>query len=227
MVYATQIRISIMKLLCISDIHNRIEPFQHIMKEAGPIDLVLLGGDLTNFGTAADVEKIVHIAQSANSPVLAVAGNCDSAAIDQRLEELDVSVAGRGVIIEGIGVHGLSAAPPWHKKMYGFTELELAQNLEIGYSQVQNAKRRVVLTHVPPHGISLDRTHFFQHVGSSALREFVDKTQPALVVCGHVHESRGVDMLGNTIVVNCGPAGSGYYAFAEIGDQVRVDLRRC
>jgi Icc-related predicted phosphoesterase len=63
-------------------------------------------------------------------------------------------------------------------------------------------------------------------VGSTALREFVEQTQPILVVCGHLHESRGVDMLGPTTVVNCGPAGSGCYAIAEIDDQVRVDLRR-
>jgi len=215
-----------MKFLCITDIHNRIEPFQHILKDAGPIDLVLLGGDLTNFGTPADVEKIVHVAQSANFPVLAVAGNCDSAPIDRRLMELGVSVAGRGMIIDGVGIHGLSAAPPWHRGMYGFTEEELGQHLQAGYSQVQNAQRHVVLAHVPPRGIKLDRTHFFQHVGSSALREFVEKTQPALVVCGHVHESRGVEILGSTTVVNCGPAKSGYYAIAELSDRVRVDLEK-
>jgi Icc-related predicted phosphoesterase len=216
-----------MKLLCISDIHNRLEPFQYILNHAGPIDVVLLGGDLTNFGTPADVEKIVHIAQSTNFPVLAVAGNCDSAQIDQRLVELDVSVAGRGMIINDIGIHGLSAAPPWHKGMYDFTEEELALRLQAGYGQVQNARWHVVLTHVPPRNMKLDRTHFFQHVGSTALREFVEQTRPALVVCGHLHESRGVDMLGSTVVVNCGPAASGCYAIAEISDQVHVDLRRC
>ncbi|MGA2797459.1 MAG: metallophosphoesterase [Thermoguttaceae bacterium] len=215
-----------MKFLCISDIHNRIEPFQHILNHAGPIDVVLLGGDLTNFGTPADVEKIVHLAQSTNFPVLAVAGNCDSPQIDQRLVELGVSVAGRGMIINDVGIHGLSATPPWHRGMYGFTEEEMIQHLQAGYNQIKHARRRVVLAHVPPHGIKLDRTHFFQHVGSTALREFVEQTQPILVVCGHLHESRGVDMLGPTTVVNCGPAGSGCYAIAEIDDQVRVDLRR-
>jgi len=216
-----------MKFLCITDIHNRLEPLQHILNHAGPIDGVLLGGDLTNFGTPADVEKIVQIAQSLKFPVLAVAGNCDSAAIDQRLVELGVSIAGRGMIINDIGIHGLSAAPPWHRGMYGFTEEELARHLQAGYSQVKNARRHVVLTHVPPRDMKLDRTHFFQHVGSTALREFVEQTRPALVVCGHLHESRGVDMLGPTVVVNCGPAASGYYAIAEIDDQVRVDLCRC
>jgi Icc-related predicted phosphoesterase len=141
--------------------------------------------------------------------------------------ELGVSVAGRGMIIDGVGIHGLSAAPPWHRDMYGFTEEELAQHLQAGYSQLQNAQRHVVLAHVPPRGIKLDRTHFFQHVGSSALWEFVEKTLPALVVCGHVHESRGVEMLGSTTVVNCGPAKSGYYAIAELSDEVSVDLRHC
>jgi len=216
-----------MKLLCISDIHNHIEPFQQILKDAGPVDLVLLGGDLTNFGTPADVENIVHIAQSTNSPVFAVAGNCDSAEIDRKLAELGVSVAGRGTIIGGIGIHGLSAAPPWKKRMYGFIEEELARHLQAGYEQIQNVRWHVVLAHAPPQGFKLDRTHFFQHVGSSALREFVEKTQPSLVVCGHLHESRGVEMLGRTTVVNCGPAASGYYALARLTDQVSVDLRRC
>jgi len=215
-----------MKLLCITDIHNRLEPFQHILNHAGPIDAVLLGGDLTNFGTPADVENIVHIAQSLNVPVLAVAGNCDSAQIDQRLEELGVSVAGRGIITNDVGIHGLSAAPPWHKGMYDFTEEEMALRLQAGFDQVKNARWHVVLTHVPPRDIKLDRTHFFQHVGSTALREFVEQTRPALVVCGHLHESRGVDTLGPTVVVNCGPAASGYYAIAEISDQVRIGLHR-
>jgi uncharacterized protein len=216
-----------MKLLCVTDIHNRLESFQNIINDARPIDLILLGGDLTNFGTPADVEKVVHIAQSINSPVLAVAGNCDSAAIDGRLAELGVSAAGRGVVVKDIGVHGISGATPWHRGMYEFTEEELALLLQSGYEQIEHARWHIVLSHVPPRGLKLDRNHFFQHVGSVALREFVERTQPALVVCGHIHESRGVDMLGDSIVVNCGPAGSGFYAVAELGEEVHVELRRC
>ena len=129
--------------------------------------------------------------------------------------------------INGVGVHGISAIPPWQKHMYGFTEDELARHLEVGYIQVKDAQRHVVLAHVPPRGLKLDRTHFFQHAGSLALREFVEKTQPALVVCGHIHESRGVEQLGRTTVVNCGPGGSGYYAIANLINDVQVDLLRC
>jgi Icc-related predicted phosphoesterase len=215
-----------MKILCVTDIHNRLESFQHILKDAGSTDLVLLGGDLTNFGTPEHAENIVHLAQSIKVPVLAVSGNCDSAKIDQRLTELGVSVAGRGLIIDGVGIHGLSAAPPWRSGMYDFEENELARHLEEGYMQIENAQRHVVLSHVPPRDGKLDRTRFFQHVGSLALREFIEQKQPELVICGHIHESRGVEMIGGTTVVNCGPAAAGCYVIAEINDKVRVVLHQ-
>jgi len=41
-------------------------------------------------------------------------------------------------------------------------------------------------------------------VGSSAVREAVEKYQPLLVLCGHIHESRGVAKIGRTTVVNPG-----------------------
>ena len=216
-----------MKILCITDIHSHIEQFQYILNKSANVDLILLGGDITNFGQPVDVEKIVHLAQAIDIPILAVAGNCDSASIDRRLLDLGVSVAGRGVIIDGVGVHGVSAAPPWHSGMYEFPEEELLKQLEAGYAQVQNARWRVVLAHAPPKGIKLDRTLLFQHAGSAALREFVEKTQPSLVVCGHIHEARGVEMLGRTTVVNCGPARSGNFAIARLGDHVQVDLHQC
>jgi uncharacterized protein len=227
MVVIAQILHTHMKLLCISDIHNHCDCFQNVLNDAGRVDMILLGGDLTNFGTVADVERLVQIAKAANSSVLAVAGNCDSAQIDERLMELGVSVAGRGTIVNDVGVHGISAAPPWQHGMYEFTEEELARKLKTGYGHVQDARWHVVLSHVPPRGLKLDRTHFLQHKGSTALRKFIDQTQPALVVCGHIHESRGYEMLGRTTVVNCGPAKSGYYAIADLTDQVQVDLRRC
>ena len=84
----------------------------------------------------------------------------------------------------------------------------------------------MVLSHPPSHGGTLDRTSMLQHVGSTALRRFIDQTQPELVICGHIHESRGVEKLGQTTAVNCGPAAAGFYALADVGDEVRVRLCR-
>ena len=242
-----------MKLLCITDLHQSSAALERILADAataaGSPDLVLLGGDITQFGPPEDAERLVRQAQAAAvgtvpifgpareaSPrkwdcplpltVLAVAGNCDSPAIDRRLVELGISLHGRGLVRGDVGIHGLSAIPPWQRKMYQFTEEELADALRAGYAQLAGAAHHVVLAHVPPRGGKLDRTHFFQHVGSKALRAFIEETQPELVVCGHIHEGRGIEQLGRTTVVNCGAAFAGHYALAEVGDKVQVELRR-
>lgn len=213
-----------MRLLGIVDLHDSPAALRRILVAAGAVDLILLGGDLTNFGSPADAERLVRQAEETETKVLAVAGNCDSAEIDRRLVELEVSLAGRGLIYDGVGLHGLSAMPPWHGGMYELTENQLAEVLQAGYAQIAGAKHHVVLSHPPPHGSTLDRISMSRHVGSTALRRFIDETQPELVVCGHIHESRGVDRLGRTTVVNCGPAAAGFYALAELGDRLKVDL---
>jgi Icc-related predicted phosphoesterase len=215
-----------MKLLGIADLHGSPAALERILAAVGPVDLVLLGGDLTNFGSPADAERLVRQAQAAGTKVLAVAGNCDSPKIEQRLVELEVSLMGCGLIHDGVGLHGLSAMPPWRGDMYQLTEEELAEALQAGYAQIAGAEHHVVLSHPPPHGGTLDRTSMAKHVGSTALRRFIDETQPELVICGHIHESRGVENLGQTTAVNCGPAAAGFYALAEVGDELRVDLCR-
>ena len=214
-----------MRLLCISDVHGEATVLDGILQHAGAVDLVLLGGDLTNFGTPNQAERLVAMAQLACPRVLAVAGNCDSAAIDDRLTELSVSLFGRGVVYEAIGFCGVSAMPPWLGQMYELTEDEIAAALGEGYRQIREAPRAVVLSHTPPRGCRLDRTPRGEQVGSTAVRRFIETSQPALVVCGHIHESRGVDMIGAATVVNCGPAYRGQYAIAELNESVQVELR--
>jgi uncharacterized protein len=214
------------RLLGITDLHDQRTALARILSDAGPADVILLGGDLTNFGRPSDAERLVHAVQSGGAAVLAVAGNCDSAEIDRRLVELGVSLHARGVIYGAVGFHGLSGMPPWRTGMYQFTEEELAASLQAGYAQIAGAPVHVVLAHPPPRNDSIDCTYRGQHVGSTALRTFIDQHQPDLVVCGHIHEGRGIAELGRTIVVNCGAAASGSYALVELGPPVRVELRQ-
>lgn len=214
-----------MKILCITDLHGQRSALARILAAAGPVDVVLLGGDITNFGSSADAERIVRASQASGAKVLAVAGNCDSAIIEQRLVDLGVSLYLRGVVIEGVGFHGLSGMPPWIRSMYHFTEAELAEALRTGYKQITGAQRHVVVSHPPPLAQLVDRTRSGQHVGSTALRTFIDQTQPLLVLCGHIHEARGIERIGRTTVVNCGPAAQGAYAFAQLDDELIIQLR--
>jgi uncharacterized protein len=248
------------RLLCITDIHGAAESLQNILRKEANNDAVLLGGDLTNFGSPDDAEILIHLAKSNNPNVVAVAGNCDSAAVDSRLEELGVGIAGKGRLLLGeLAVQGLSGAPLWQPKMYEFSEEEFALALQAGAHELEgdqvkshpekksegsgktaeilriapslqpaarNDIRHVVLSHVPPRGCSLDRTFLGKHVGSTALRSYIESRQPKLVVCGHIHEARGIELLGRTTVVNCGVAARGYYALVELDKEVRVALHR-
>lgn len=213
-----------MKLLCVTDLHGDLRSLRRILDHAGTVDVILLGGDLTNFGTPNQAEGLVLLAREHCPVVMAVAGNCDSPFIDERLAELGVSLFGRGMIHAGIGFHGVSAMPPWLGSMYELTEPQIQSSLEHGAAQIEQVSQQVVLSHVPPRQCSLDRTRKGVHVGSSALRNFIARRKPALVVCGHIHEARGVQTLGETMVVNCGTAFEGCYATATLDDKTTVEL---
>jgi uncharacterized protein len=215
-----------MRLLAITDLHDKRTALERILAAAGPADAILLGGDVTNFGTPADADRSFTIAARSGAKVLAVAGNCDSAAIDDLFIQRGASLLGRGVMLGEIGLHGLSAMPPWRRDMYYFTEDQLAEYLEAGYAQIAGAKYHVVLSHAPPRDGRVDCTHLGQHVGSTALRAFVDRRQPRLVLCGHIHEGRGIEQLGPTTVVNCGVGAAGSYALVELADRLTVELRQ-
>jgi Icc-related predicted phosphoesterase len=65
----------------------------------------------------------------------------------------------------------------------------------------------VLVVHSPPCGV-VDVSSRGRHLGSQSIRETVDRCQPRLTVCGHIHDCAGQqEMLGDTVVVNAGPAG--------------------
>ena len=40
-----------MRLVCITDLHGRVDALERIVEDASAADVLLLGGDLTDFGT--------------------------------------------------------------------------------------------------------------------------------------------------------------------------------
>jgi uncharacterized protein len=44
------------------------------------------------------------------------------------------------------------------------------------------------------------------------------------VLCGHIHESRGLDVIGRTQIVNPGPTAAGHYAVVDVNEEVTVHL---
>jgi hypothetical protein len=75
------------------------------------------------------------------------------------------------------------------------------------------AMETVFVLHSPPRDTLCDVMAGGRHVGSRAIRRFVETHQPPLVLSGHIHESPRVsgawrDAVGRTVVVNPGQFGS-------------------
>lgn len=72
--------------------------------------------------------------------------------------------------------------------------------------------RTIFLLHSPPRDTLCDVVQSRQHVGSRAIRAFLEQHQPPLALSGHIHESPQAsgawrDRVGRTVVVNPGQFG--------------------
>jgi len=73
--------------------------------------------------------------------------------------------------------------------------------------------RTIFALHSPPHGTRCDMIGGGTHVGSRAIRRFVEGHHPPLVLSGHIHESPRIstsfrDSIGTSVVVNPGQFGT-------------------
>jgi len=211
-----------MKVLAFTDIHGSYKKVGETLSRVSS-DVIVLGGDLTAAGTPAEVERVIVEWKKFGRPLLAVAGNMDSLEIDETLQAEGVSINGRGVMIGDVGFFGVSASPfsPLHTP-YEISEEELAKRIDAGYRAVKGARVKVFVPHAPPHDTKVDKVFMGLHAGSKSVRQFIEREQPDVVICGHIHEGRGQDSIGNTKIVNCGPAGHGYYAIVEIGEEIKI-----
>ncbi len=212
-----------MKILALTDIHGSYKKAKEII-DRHPSDVVLIGGDLTTAGSVKEAEEALQLFQSGTGRLLCVSGNMDLPQHDQMMERLGVSLDSRGVKVDGIGFFGVSAAPvsPMHTP-YEISEEEIARRIEAGFVQVEECPVKVFVPHAPPYGTKVDIIHIGLHVGSTAVRDFIEEKAPAVVVCGHIHEGRGQDVLEGSRIVNCGAAMNGYFATIDIGEDITIE----
>lgn len=215
-----------MKFLAFTDIHGAYERVDHIISLEQGVDGIIVGGDLTTYGSPEDGAKAIRVFQNNGLPVFAVAGNMDSPEFDAKHESLGVSINARGLMLGEVGLFGVSASPftPMHTP-YEIPEEEIARRAQKGWGDVSAARWKIFVPHAPPRDTKLDKIMLGKHVGSTAVREFIEQRQPDVVICGHIHEARGTDSLGKSKMINCGPAGKGYYAVIEIGKDITVEAR--
>lgn len=90
-----------MIIVALADIHDNLESLRSISDDLSAADLVLLVGDLTNFGREEAATRVIQAVRKYNGRILAVPGNCDYPEVDAYLAGEGVNLHRRHVVVEG------------------------------------------------------------------------------------------------------------------------------
>ena len=200
-----------MRILVIGDIH---ESFGNLggIKDISKASCVIINGDLTNVGGIERAKKVIEHIKLFNPSVYAQAGNFDRKEVEVYLIEQDISLHGNGFIKGNIGIFGVGGS---NRTPFGtpneFEENEIESFIFQGYKKVKNTHLKLFISHAPPFHTSVDIVTSGQHVGSKAVRDFIDNYQPDVCITGHIHEAKGEDRIGRTKIINPGPYKNGGY----------------
>jgi Icc-related predicted phosphoesterase len=217
-----------MRIVSFGDVHMSLHTIEQLAPELEHADLAIISGDLTNFGGRTDAELVVAAVERHTRQVLAVSGNLDKHEVMDFLHERGISLHGESRRIGDLGIFGCggSNVTPFRTPTE-FSEEDLAAVLDRGYKQVWDAPHMLMVCHTPPADTATDRIASGQHVGSPAVRAFIEKHQPEVCITGHIHESAGVDRIGRTTVVNAGLLREGGYVVVSLGTKgLSAELKR-
>jgi Icc-related predicted phosphoesterase len=217
-----------LKILAFTDFHGNQAAYQAakgLIANEKP-DFVIVAGDIINYDVDQARKFLADLA-SAGRPVYFVPGNMDSAELGAWSGAKNVyGLHGRCESLEGVSLIGLGGSPhgPF-STVFEYSEGDAARLLETAVRDYRGG-HLILVSHCPAHNTRLDQVASGEHVGSMSVRRFVEKTQPVLVVSGHVHEAQGTDAIGSTTLVNTGPAQRGHYAHVTFGDTVTVNFAK-
>ena len=192
-----------MRLLVFSDIHGDKSALERLMETDA--DYYFAAGDLANWGRG--LELLAPVMQKRAERLYVIPGNHESEAdIARMCDEYGFhNFHGQTIQIEGFSVAGLGYSNPTPFNTPGeYSEQELGARLE----KFARLDPLILICHTPPKDTRLDRAGEGQHFGSTAVREFVDRHQPAYLYCGHIHEAAGQhETIGRTLGWNVGKRG--------------------
>lgn len=208
-----------------TDIHGDLSAAERFGACLPQADLALVSGDITNFGGRKEAEEVLARLAKRSKRMLAVPGNCDRPEVGAFLTEIGCNLDGRFVDIEGLCFLGLGGSLPCPgRTILEYSEEELAETLEAAYREMPQGSPFVLICHQPSYGTKLDRVFGGIHVGSKAVRKFIESRKPLACFCGHIHESTGTDRIGGTIMCNPGPLAGGRYTLA-VWDGERISVK--
>ncbi len=199
-----------MKILHVSDVHGMSGLLRYALESLSAelgVDLIVISGDFEFYD-----ESILSLPRV---PVVAVTGNMDDQGVAVMLDRAGVRLDGKVTNIRGVIVCGIGG-------------LSTTKDAVAVLSSASGKGVDILVSHYPPKGTAVDLSYRGVHIGKEIIRDVILEVKPRLCLCGHVHESRGIDRVGSTLVVNPGPLSRGYYALVDLNsltvflDEVRL-----
>jgi Icc-related predicted phosphoesterase len=213
---------------------------EQLAKARDQADLLVLAGDLTNYGKPAEMEELLNTLVRLRLPTVAVLGNHDYESgsqdalmrmmTDEGIKVLDgtayerdgVGFAGTKGFPGGFGRGALTAFGELEVKAFVQAAIDEAVRLERAMSQLRTAKRVVVLHYSPVvDTVQGEAPEIFPYLGSSRLAEVVDRHGADLILHGHAHHgaldgktTAGIPVHNVALpILQCQPSASAFRVF--------------
>ena len=203
-----------MTVAAIGDLHvteDSVAPYRELFAEISRgADVLVLCGDLTNFGKTSEAEILAEDIRSCTIPVLGVLGNHDyecgqpenvakilheggMTVLDEQAVEIDgVGFAGVKGFMGGFGRGELAPFGEPIAKAFVDEVMNEARKLENGLRTLRT-ERSVAVLHYSPVVETLEGEplEIFQYLGSARLADAIDRFDHVkAVVHGHAHHGR-------------------------------------
>lgn len=196
-----------MKILAFTDIHGSLIALRRIEQKvkAQKPDIIVCAGDISIFehGIIGLIKRLNRL----NKKTIIIHGNHEDEHTFTKLSNLfkNIIFIHKKHFIEdnalflGYGGGGFSIIDK------GFDKIAKTKFKKM--IKGNKGKKIILVTHAPPYRTKLDKL-IQGHCGSKSIRNFVEKSNIDLLICGHLHENFGKeDKIGKTKIINPGPFG--------------------
>ena len=204
-----------LRIAAVADLHYGKHARGTLLKAFGELsgqaDVLLLCGDLTDYGLAEEAEELaIDLRAAVRVPMIGVLGNHDfesgeAKLVRQVMEEARVTILdGESIEIGGVGFAGVCGfgggfgrrmLNAWGEpliKQFVQEALDHALRLEQALGKLQTERRIALLHYAPIRGtIAGEDPEIFAFLGSSRLEEPINRFRVTAVFHGHAHNGAG------------------------------------
>lgn len=205
-------------LHCTKDMHGVLQPL--LARVAEQVDVLLLGGDLTDYGLPEEAHVLARELAGVKAPIVAVLGNHDyesrqQSEVRQILTDVGVKLLdGEAVEIQGVGIaggkgfgggFGRGTLGSWGEdviKLFVREAVDEALKLEAALARLR-ARHRVALLHYAPIEATCEGEprEIYPFLGSGRLAEPLTRYPVTAVFHGHAHRGSPEGHLGDKVPV--------------------------